>query len=155
MELLKDRNAFLLLTWIALRANRTSHFNIHGLSTGEAFLGDYENYGMSRQEYRTAIRKLNKYGFATFKTTNKGTIARLVDTGTYDINAESQQPAEQPIENQQITAKQPLNNHGITTNKKTKNNKNEKKKKEMNWNGASKANRVFAQTSNIGEIIET
>lgn len=148
MELLKDQNAFVLLTCIALRAKRTSDFNVSGLSAGEALLGDYKNYGMSRQEYRTATNKLEKYGFATFKRTNKGTVARLVDCVIYDINIELKQPSEQPSAN-----------HQATTNKNEKNEKNDNKraidrKKRGKIYGKQKVGRDFTGNSKIGQTIE-
>jgi|WetSurMetagenome_2_1015567.scaffolds.fasta_scaffold71170_3 hypothetical protein len=86
-ELLKDKNAFILLTQISLRARRDSAFNPEGLSTGEAMIGDHKCIGLSQREYRTAKKHLEKYGFATFKTTSKGTIAKLIDSRIFDINA--------------------------------------------------------------------
>lgn len=41
-----DSNAFLLLSVIALRANRDKETNSIGLEQGEAMVGDYRNYGM-------------------------------------------------------------------------------------------------------------
>jgi hypothetical protein len=111
-ELLKDKNAFVLLTVIALRARRTAAFNTHNLAVGEALIGDHGNYGMSRQEYRTAKAKLKKWKFATIKTTSKGTIAKLLDNDIYDINAEGQQPPKQPSSNHQATT----NNNGKKAN---------------------------------------
>jgi len=88
LELLKHPNAFTLLATIAYRARRKRLFDDERLGVGEALLGDYANYGMSEQQYRTAKTKLRQWGFATFKTTNRGTVARLVDNGVFDINVE-------------------------------------------------------------------
>lgn len=123
MELLKDNTAYCLLTQIALRAKRTADFNVCGLSVGEAFLGDYKSYGMSRQKYRTALKKLRKWGFITTRITNKGTITKLIDNNIYDINEELQQPSEQPPSNHQATIKQPL-----TRKKRMNNNENNNEK---------------------------
>jgi len=87
-ELLKDMNAFALATVIALRARRRNIFSIHNLKVGEALLGDYKNYGMTEREYRTAKLKLSTWGIASFRATNKGTIAKLADNSIYDINQE-------------------------------------------------------------------
>ena len=122
-ELLKEKNVFHLLTSIALRAKRTTDFNVEGLKPGEALIGDHRNYEMTRQEYRTAKKKLERWRFATFRTTNKGTIAKLIDKRIYDINEESQQPPEQPSTNHQTTNQQPSRNHQSTTNKNDKNKK--------------------------------
>src|SRR4051812_28115361 len=62
-------NAFILLYFIAKRAQRTFGYNQHNLAPGEALVGDYEQMGMTRQNYRTAMRHLETRGFATFKPT--------------------------------------------------------------------------------------
>jgi hypothetical protein len=86
-ELMRFPFAFLLLTVIARRARRdNSQFNPHKLQLGEALLGDHESIGASEQNYRTAKDQLEEWGFATFRATNKGTIATLTDTRVYDIN---------------------------------------------------------------------
>ena len=96
MELLTNApNAFLLLTQIALRAKRTNDFNVHGLTIGQALVGDYKSIGLTEQRYRTAKGLLETWGFATFKGTNKGTIANLINTRVFDINEEREQRAEQ------------------------------------------------------------
>ncbi len=82
-------NAFLLLTQIAFRARRTTS-NIMGLAPGEAFIGDYKNAGIATERmYRTSKYVLSKLGFATFKATCKGTIAKLVGTSIFDVNIET------------------------------------------------------------------
>ena len=78
-------NAFVLSYLIASRAQWSERFNRHGLQPGEAFLGDHASYGMSEREYRTAKSQLEKWGFATFRTTNKGTVAKLTDTRLFDV----------------------------------------------------------------------
>ena len=81
-------NAFLLLLQIAWRAKRTNGFNAHGLTIGQALVGDYESIGLTERKYRTAKALLETWGFATFKGTNKGTIANLINTRVFDINEE-------------------------------------------------------------------
>lgn len=110
--LFRDRNAFILLAAIAYRARRTDD-PVSDLKVGEAQIGDVKNYGLTQQEYRTAKRKLKKWGFATFKATSKGTIAKLANTRIYDINLAdgNEQPNEQP------TSKQRAANEQLTTNK--------------------------------------
>jgi hypothetical protein len=79
--------AYTLAAMIAHRARwRTDGFNPRGLQFGEAYLGDFESYGMTEREYRTAKKILADGHFATFKTTNKGTIAKLIDTRLFRIN---------------------------------------------------------------------
>ena len=88
-ELIKSApNAFLLLTQIALRAKRTNDFNVHGLKSGQALVGDYKSIGLTERKYRTAKAQLETWGFATFKGTNKGTIANLINSSVFDINEE-------------------------------------------------------------------
>lgn len=77
-------NAYMLARFIAARARYQDGFNADGLVLGEAMLGDYKSYGMSERQYRTAKQDLQKHGFATFRTTNKGTIGKLIDTRLFD-----------------------------------------------------------------------
>jgi hypothetical protein len=113
-ELMKDPNVFMLLTQIASRAKRTNDFSIHGLEIGEALIGDFESIGLTRGQYREAIKRAEKYNLiTTIKTTNKGTVVKLINFDIFDINQETAQP---PI--------QPDNNHPTTTNKKEKKEKN-------------------------------
>ena len=77
--------AFVLAAVIARRARFKPGLNLKGLNQGEAFLGDHEKYGMSLQQYRTAKKQLEKFGFATFKPTSKGTTAKLTDTRLFDV----------------------------------------------------------------------
>jgi hypothetical protein len=109
----KAPNAFLLLTQIALRAKRTNDFNVHGLTTGQALVGDYKTIGLTERKYRTAKAQLESWGFATFKGTNKGTIANLINTKIYDINEDGKGRAERRTRDEQET-----------TNKKYKKEKN-------------------------------
>lgn len=97
---------FILLTVIARRARwketRTGQTNI-----GEARIGDHEKYGLTRQQYRTAKKNLEKWGFITTTSTNTGTVAKLVDTTVYNINAvDANQQLNQPVTNSQPTANQ-------------------------------------------------
>lgn len=115
LELIKaSPNAFVLAYVIAYRARYREGFNADGLEQGEAMLGDHENYGMSARSYRTAKQQLTKWHFATFKTTNKGTLGKLIDTRLFDplnISADKQNDS-QPTSKRQAADKQP------TTNKK-------------------------------------
>jgi hypothetical protein len=78
-------DAFLLAFVIAFRAQWSTRFNRHGCAPGEAFLGDFQSYGMTERRYRTAKAHLEKWGFATFRATNKGTVARLTDTRLFEV----------------------------------------------------------------------
>ncbi|MCP5521289.1 MAG: hypothetical protein H7A46_07050 [Verrucomicrobiales bacterium] len=79
--------AYVLATVIAFRANYREGFNAKGLRFGEAMLGDYARYGMSRKQYRTALVLLVKAGFAATRRASKGTIARLCDSRLFVIPA--------------------------------------------------------------------
>lgn len=92
---------------IAHRAQWRSDFNPHNLAVGEAFLGDFANYGMTRQQYRTALRQLVKWNFATIRATHEGTIAKLTDTRLFAVCDD--QPDQR--NNQGLTTKQPRPNH--------------------------------------------
>ncbi len=96
-------NAFLLLTQIALRAKRTNGFSVHGLSMGQALVGDYKSIGLTERKYRTAKALLETCGFATFKGTNKGTIANLINSRVFDINKECKGRTERRSRDEQET----------------------------------------------------
>ena len=116
--------SFILLYVIAYRAQRTPTKNRHDLEPGEAFIGDCSDIGITRQEYRTAKKLLAKWGFASFRPTNKGTTATLLDQSVFDINME---PPNQ-LPNHQPTTGQPPGNHRPTTTNNEKNGKKEKKR---------------------------
>lgn len=123
LELIRaNPNAFILAYVIAYRARYRGGFNADGLEQGEAMLGDFESCGMSEREYRTAKAQLAKWRFATFKTTNKGTLGRLIDTRLFDpLNISTdRQNDNQPTGQRQASDGQP------TTNKKVKKEENEK-----------------------------
>lgn len=121
-ELMKKPDCFMLLAQIAYRAKRTSDFNTNNLKIGEALIGDFKEIGLTEQRYRSAKSNVQTWGLATFKGTNKGTVAKLVDTRIYDINEENNNGQN----NRTITSQQRTNNEPITTNKNEKNEKNEK-----------------------------
>jgi len=136
--LIKRSNfAFILLCIIASRARRTSN-NTDGLEIGEAYLGDWESYGMTRQNYRTALKVLISSNFikisetnrtrkkSTTGTTTEGTKVKLLNSEVWDINSEidNHQP------NHCLTTDQPLPNHEQEGIRKNKNIKKEKVKKE-------------------------
>lgn len=107
-KLLHSRpTALLLLTVIAFRARRTEQKTFDGLEIGEALIGDYEKYGVSRQIYRDDLAFLEKNQLITTKRTTKGTIAKLLSDEVFDINAEGRRTIErtkrEPSENQQRT----------------------------------------------------
>lgn len=95
------------------------------LKRGQAIIGSEktaEQIGITRQQLRTALKKLEKFGEISKKSTNKFTIVTVENYNKYQgINKSS---------NQRITNEQPTNNQRITNeqphlrNKEYKNNKN-------------------------------
>lgn len=119
LELLETSpSAFLLLALIAFRARRTgSTYSTHKLKMNEAVIGDHETIGLTRQQYRGAMEKLEKYGLAVFKRDKRGTIATLINTAIFDINAESEEDVltdKQPFQNLLGAIQQPADNRKAT-----------------------------------------
>jgi hypothetical protein len=153
-ELQKDPNPFTLLSVIACRARRTDVFNVHNLKLGEALIGDCKNYGMTEQEYRTSKAKLKRWGFATFKATTRGTIAKLTDKRIYDINIESSnEPGNEPS-NGQATDSQRTSNERATTNKNDKNDKNGKNEKNEKGEKTLFRDFVFLTSAEYAKLVD-
>ena len=72
----KYPNAFNLLCVIAQRAKRVESFDNNGLKIGEALIGDFKNYGLTEQEYRTAKKQLKSFKLITDK----------LNSAIFDIN---------------------------------------------------------------------
>lgn len=110
--------AFLLLALIAFRARRTgSTYSTHKLKMNQAVIGDHETIGLTRQQFRGAMEKLEKYGLAVFKRDKKGTIATLTSTAIFDINAEAEEDNlnnKQPLQNLLGAIQQPTDNRKVT-----------------------------------------
>lgn len=120
LELIKSSpQAFSLAYIIAYRARYTEGFNSDGLEKGEAMLGDHENYGMSARQYRTAKQQLAKWRFATFKTTSRGTLGKLVDTRLFDpLNIASDKLGDsQPTGRRQAADRRATTNNNLIKSK--------------------------------------
>ena len=79
-------SAFRLAFWIAARARyKPEGKSKHGLTIGEAVIGDITCMGFSPREYRTAKAHLAMHGYATFVPTNRGTVAKLTDARLFAI----------------------------------------------------------------------
>ncbi|HNQ90680.1 MAG TPA: hypothetical protein PKM73_18855 [Verrucomicrobiota bacterium] len=115
-------NAFVLLYVIAFRARWRHGFNQHQLAAGQAFLGDFESYGMTERGYRTAKSFLAKHGFATFTATNKGTVATIASTSVFDVFS----LARDGQADRQATSKRRTSDGQATTNEEGKKVKTEK-----------------------------
>lgn len=113
--------AFALLTQIALRANRMDPaYSIYQLKANEALVGDHKKIGLSRQQYRDAVLRLEAHGLATFRKTNQGTIAVLTNKAIFDINAESD---ERQIKAFTALEKEPNYSHAKTIQQSLENQK--------------------------------
>lgn len=104
--------AWCLLCLIARRAKRSEDHPDKNLEIGEAYIGDYKSYGVTEQIYRSDKEFLKTNGQLTTRATNRGTIAKLVNTDIFDINQEK------------ITTKIPKTNGQLTTNNIISNNNN-------------------------------
>ena len=74
-----------VLSIIAIRVSREGN-PVKGVRVGESIISDYKGFGLSRQQLRTAISNLQKWGYITTRATNKGSYATLIDTSVYDCN---------------------------------------------------------------------
>jgi hypothetical protein len=111
-ELLRDTNAFHLLQVIALRARFTSDPSLDGLQFGQAFIGDYKNYGLTRKQDACARQRLERWGLARFAAVNgKGTIATLLDSRVFSLTDERPKrgQAKGQVEGQLISEGNPHN----------------------------------------------
>lgn len=118
-SLIRNPNAFLLLTQIALRARRTDICYEKTLKRGQAFLGDHQNIGLTRCQYRTALTFLKKNGFVKVeKTSAMGTVVRLISRDIFDINESATATS--------VATSSPVNSQQVATNKKTNNEKKER-----------------------------
>lgn len=101
--------AFVLLALIVDRARKVPLTIKDEIEVGEALIGDYEEYGATEQTYKTDKHYLKKFGIATFKSTSKGTIAKLVNSSIFDISrnlSTDKSTGEQQATNEQPTTKQ-------------------------------------------------
>lgn len=124
----KHPNAFILLTFIAHRA-RWENGLPDGLTIGQCHIGDWENMGLTRQEYRTALDILTARNHieivetcrnrkkSTTGSTTVGTLVKIISSSTYIIENES--PNHQV--NHRATTDQPPTNHELERNKSISN----------------------------------
>jgi len=117
----KSPLAFALAAVIAQRARFKPGVNLlNGLCQGEAFLGDHKAYGMSKQQYRTAKKRLEKWRFATFKPTSRGTTAKLINTRLFDVlNETAEKPANTRGNTQTTRSQHASNNKQECKNERT------------------------------------
>lgn len=105
-----DIDAYVIMCQIMFRARRTiSKYDRYGLKVGQALIGDYKSLGLTEKRYRLAKDRIqNQYKLATFKGTNKGTIATLINTEFCNINPEGEVTSEKitSLEEHQVEQKE-------------------------------------------------
>ena len=105
------------------------------IKTGQCAVGRKQlayDTGLTEQQVRTALKKLQNTGEITTESTNRFTIVTIVNYSQYQQSAVSNQPTAQPTDNQQITNKQPTDNQQITTNKKERSKEDKEVKNKRN-----------------------
>jgi len=127
------------------------------LEIGEAMLGDCEDFGMSRSIYRNRLKKLVRWKQITIRTTNKGTIAKLISPLVFDINQTAKDQPENRQEHQQRTNGEPSENHQKTNGEPLTNKERRKEgDKEIKKNAVAErkdaALEIAATITDFGEI---
>ncbi len=124
------KSVFLHLLIVA--AFKPGHYMGHEIKPGQAVVGTQKlstDLGLSRQQVRTALKKLESTGEISQNSTNKFTIITVENWGDYQ-SSEDFVTNEQPTINQRATNHQPTNNQRITNHqphlKKVKKDKNVK-----------------------------
>tara|TARA_R110002012_G_scaffold260756_1_gene442493 strand:- start:5295 stop:5954 length:660 start_codon:yes stop_codon:yes gene_type:complete len=116
----KNDKLFRVFIYLLLKASHTEHEQLIGdsivsLKTGQWATGRKaisRDTGLTEQNVRTAISKLEKLGILTIKVTVKYSIFSISKWEGYQQD------------NQQVTNKQPAGNQQVTTNKNGKNENN-------------------------------
>lgn len=110
-----------MLNVIARRARRTP-CKMNQLEVGECYIG-HKGLGLTERQYRTAKKQLSDWSLVEFKkgrkATDRGTVAKLVNTKVYDIN-ETLSDGRKTEEGRKEDGRE-------TTNKECKKEKNDKK----------------------------
>ena len=95
-DLMRHPNAFTLLSLIALRARYANSARLDGLKIGQALIGDWEATGLTRGQYRAALKRLVAHGYITtlgvrsLKEGKRGTIATITNDSIYSITGQMQ-----------------------------------------------------------------
>lgn len=96
------------------------------IKRGQAIIGTVETanqLGITRQQLRTALSKLEKSGEISKKTTNKFTLITIENYSKYQdaiLISNQRVTNEQPTDNQRVTNEQPTSNQQVTTLKNVK-----------------------------------
>ena len=128
-EWFKDSNTFHLFIYLLLNANhQTGYYQGIEVKRVQLITGRKKissEIGLSEQNVRTSLHKLEKTQNLTIKTTNKFSIITICNYDSY----QSEKSETNQQTNQQLTNNQPTTNQQLTTNNNNKNNKNEKNEK--------------------------
>jgi len=119
----RNKNAWCLLTLIAKHTWLGPLQDRHDCEAGEAYVGDYADYGFTRMEFRVALDYLVKFGLIEIVATSPGTIVRLLSSTVFDIYVDeigADRPSEQPTNNHIVAEEQPTDSHGATTTSDSK-----------------------------------
>lgn len=113
-----DPIVFRVWVQLLLEANfRDGHFERIEVKRGQLVFGRNklaEEIGISIQQLRTALKKLEDTGEIIVKSTNRFSVLTIVNYDEYQA-VNQQTTNEQPASNQQLTSKQQTNNKRITT----------------------------------------
>lgn len=123
------KDVFLHLLIVA--AFKDGEFLGHHIKAGQAVISSQkiaDELGFTRQQVRTALKKLESTKEITQKSTNKFTIVTVENWEDYQLQ-ENFLTINQPTSNQQVTNKQPTDNQQVTTSKECKERKNVKKER--------------------------
>jgi len=129
--LVKYPKEFLLLSLIALRSRWSPTDLPLRLEPGEAMVGkgDFEKWGFSAKQYRTALERLKKWHFVDTRRAPCGTIAKLINSGIYDLNLEAR--------GNERAQEGPAAGHEMTPNEEEK---NEEQRNKNNFENKLKTN---------------
>ena len=127
---MKDPPTYIMMSYALLKAtHKQMKTNVRGdrvdLVPGQFIFGRNvasEETGLSPQQIRTAMGKLEKYQFLTIKATKRFSVVTVCKWAQYQSTECSDQPKDQPTGNQQVTNNQPTGNH-VQEVKETKNDK--------------------------------
>jgi len=158
--LLKNKpNAFLLLTLIAGRAKYHNKNGDDSLRINEAYIGDHQSCGLTRQKYRTAITILVDRKHIVTRRVKNGFIAKLISTDVFNpTSLPTRQPTNikdqnGPLEKAGSLDKKEPNNH---LNNHYDNHKQEiKENKETTTTKTSMINNDVVDVLNKYQIVGT
>lgn len=134
----KNDKLFRVFMYCLLKASHSEHDQLIGDSVVPVKSGEFVTgrksissaTGLTEQNVRTALNKLEKLSILTIKSTNKYSIISIVNWNKYQQS------------NQQVTSKQPASNQQVTTNNNGNNGNNgekdnsvtQKRDKKFNFN---------------------